>query len=153
MGKPADLQELISQVTLQREKKLLDEIARNQAKGSKLFDARFAAAAVGSHALFDYEPMAKWEKKGPSKKQLGALEKFGVDGQSVLSRGQASAMLDVLVKRAGLGLATLRQVRALRRFGLDKAEKMTYVEATKTLDRLIRTRRCPAGRSGLHPEL
>lgn len=137
-GTPMDLQGIISEAAMEREEAMLKQIARNKAKSGKFFDARHAAAVLGAHALFDYEPAAKWEKKAATQRQLEALVKFGVDAESVTGMGHASAMLEVLVGRAKQGLCTLKQLRLLNRQGVPKAESMSFEDASQFIDRMMR---------------
>jgi len=52
----------------------------------------------------------------------------------VLSKGHASLLLDRLITRRKLGLATPKQVRVMRRYGHGRPETATFEEAKAFLD-------------------
>ncbi len=75
----------------------------------------------------------------PSQKQAAAIERFGVDA-SGLSRRSASAMIDALISRAKLGLATPKQLRLLDRQNMARRD-LTRERASAMIGRVT-------GRSG-----
>lgn len=84
-------------------------------------------------------------------KQRAALERFRVDVDlATVSRGEASALLDQLVRRAKSGRCTYRQARVLARYGMDT--EVSFDEATRLIDTLARNRWRPvANVAGVAP--
>ena len=76
----------------------------------------------------------QWQGDAPSSKQLDILAKFGIDTTAVLTKGHASFLLDRLITRRKLELATPKQVRMLRKFGHPRPEMATFKEAKAFLD-------------------
>jgi hypothetical protein len=75
-----------------------------------------------------------WQAQAPTAKQLDVLQKFGLNTMSILSKGHASMILDRLISRRQLGLATPKQVRVMRRYGHKRPELATFEEAKQFLD-------------------
>jgi hypothetical protein len=80
-----------------------------------------------------------WQSQAPSDKQLQVLANFGLDAQSIHTKGHASLLLDRLITRRKLGLATPKQVRVLRRYGHEHPETTTFHEAKVILEQRFTT--------------
>ena len=76
----------------------------------------------------------RWQADAPTAKQLDVLANFGLDTMGILTKGHASLILDRLITRRKLGLATPKQVRVLRRHGHQRPEIATFEEAKAFLD-------------------
>jgi hypothetical protein len=76
----------------------------------------------------------QWQAQSPTSKQLDVLQKFGLDTVGIQTKGHASLILDRLITRRKLGLATPKQVRVMRRYGHQRPETATFEEAKQFLD-------------------
>jgi hypothetical protein len=92
------------------------------------------AVSLNEAALADYVPTMRWQADAPTSKQLDVLEKFGLDTTAIVTKGHASLILDRLITRRKLGLATPKQVRVMRRYGHQRPEIATFEEAKAFLD-------------------
>jgi hypothetical protein len=98
------------------------------------------AVTLNDAHLAEFAPTMRWHADAPTDKQLAVLGRFGIDTSGVLTKGHASLLLDRLITRRQLGLATPKQVRVLRRFDHPNPETTTFQEASAFLDaRLSRT--------------
>ena len=79
---------------------------------------------------------AKTHEGTATEKQMSALRRFKVEGVEGLSKRRAKAMLDQLIERSRLNLATYKQVSWLVKFGVspDEARKMSFKDASAALD-------------------
>lgn len=74
-----------------------------------------------------------WHNESPSREQRAAIERFGIDPASIQSRGHASALLDRLIKRTKLHLATPGQLRWLVKIGHPNPTFASFDEASAFL--------------------
>lgn len=72
-------------------------------------------------------------------KQVQILTKFRVEGAAAMSHRRAKKLIDALIERAQLNLATHKQVAWLLKNGVDPAtaRNMNFAEASAELDRLF----------------
>ena len=104
-------------VIAEREASLAAELERQRKKKKKFVDPLQFATSIQDLDLVDYVPTFVWECKEPTQAQKLAIENFGIDADGIENAGQASALLDALIKRSENGLATPKQIRCLERFG------------------------------------
>jgi hypothetical protein len=71
----------------------------------------------------------RWHADAPSDKQLQILARMGFDTTAVLTKGYASVLLDRVMTRRALKLATPKQVAWLRKTGHPHPETATFDEA------------------------
>lgn len=90
-------------------------------------ERRAAVAVKARYRTVDVSPFdvlgapareGRWGGAPITERQAAALEKFGVEAVGI-DRGQASALLDKLVKRSREGLCTYKMARVLARHGLN----------------------------------
>jgi superfamily II DNA or RNA helicase len=117
----------------ERRRNLAEKLADGQ-KQRKLYDVITVATDLRDVLLTDFVPTMQWHQAPPSQGQRAALERFGIDPATVQSRGHASAMIDKLVKRANLHLATAGQVRWLVKLGHPNPTLVSFEEARAFLD-------------------
>lgn len=118
----------------QRKNRLAEELRKQKRKKSKLVNPLELFDLLDDIGLADYEPSFKWEEADASKKQIEALERFGIDAEGI-TKGYASKIMDTVIDRSRKGLATMKQVRLLNRFGYDSAG-WTMEQATKKISAL-----------------
>ncbi|MCD8308795.1 MAG: DEAD/DEAH box helicase [Clostridia bacterium] len=93
---------------------------------------RYEMRLPTEHEVAHYLPEFMWEYTPPSDKQKSYLERLGYTHIDTLqTKGQASMVIDRLVKRQQCGLATYKQVGMLSKYSID-GEYMSKSEA-KTL--------------------
>jgi superfamily II DNA or RNA helicase len=123
----------VQSVEAERRRQLAERLAKNSTRERKLFDAMEFAVGLRDVLLADYAPTMHWHAERPSPKQLAALERFGINPESILSRGHASALLDKLVTRAHMQLATPGQLRWLVKLGHPNPAIVSFTEASAFL--------------------
>lgn len=129
-----DLQGLASETQIKREAKLAEEIAKNAKKKARVMDANEFALFVHSDAA-EYEPTMKWEGEAISEGQAKVLSRFGIDLDTITCKGHASRMIDLLVNRSRMGLASPKQMRLLRQLRHPHPETATFEQASLFLNR------------------
>jgi superfamily II DNA or RNA helicase len=139
LGGEGDLEEARELVNADRTRSLTERLAANRMRRASVLDPLELAVTLNEAALADYVPTMSWQSQAPSDKQLQVLANFGLDPQTILSRGQASLLLDRLIARRKLGLATPKQVRVLRRYGHEHPETTTFHDAKVILEKHFTT--------------
>lgn len=111
----------------------------NAKKKSRTIDPLAWAVSIGDAALATWEPEGKWDEMPPTKGQLEMLERAGIDLAAVTCRGMASKIIDRIIQRHKLGLATAKQLRMLRRIGLpdEQAALMSFKDASAMITAFI----------------
>jgi superfamily II DNA or RNA helicase len=117
----------------ERRRKLAEKLAHNRDRQRNLFDAMEFAVGLRDVLLVEFEPTMAWHTEKPSQKQLAAIARFGIDPSSIQSRGHASAILDKMVKRSRMRLATPRQLRWLVKLGHPNPAIVSFDEANAFL--------------------
>jgi len=134
IGAEGDLEEAREEVNADRTRSLTDRLRANQSRSGSVLDPIELAISLNEAALADYVPTMAWQAGAPTSKQLDVLQKFGLDTVNIQSKGHASLILDRLITRRKLGLATPKQVRVMRRYGHQRPEIATFEEAKAFLD-------------------
>jgi len=129
-----DLISMMETATAQREETLRRELAKNANKKAKVIDISDYALSLHRLDLADFECSMRWHDEPVTTQQVELLFRFGIDTSSVRCRGQASALLDVIIKRSKMGLATPKQVKWLKRMGYNKPEEATFEQASRWLE-------------------
>lgn len=129
-----DLLGAISDAEDARRTALAEQLARQTRKKSKLVNPVELFSVIGDLGLVDYEPTFKWEQADATRKQIEALQKFGIDADGI-TKGHASAIMDSLIKRAKGGYATPKQIKLLNSFGYN-ASQWSKEQATKKISAL-----------------
>ena len=124
-----DLESAKETAEADRAAKLRERLERNRTRTARSFDAMEFALSLGDTQLADYVPTMRWHEDEPTGKQRAILERFGLDSNSIQTKGHASALLDRLFLRSQLGLATAKQVRWLQQIGYAHPEQATFDEA------------------------
>lgn len=134
LGGEGDLEEAREEVNADRTRSLTERLSQNRTRRGSVLDPLELAVTLNEAALAEYVPTMAWQAQSPTSKQLDVLQKFGLDTMGVLSKGHASLLLDRLITRRKLGLATPKQVRVMRRYGHGRPETATFEEAKQFLD-------------------
>ena len=134
LGAEGDLEEAREEVNADRTRSLTERLNENRSRSGSVLDPLELAVSLKEAALAEYIPTMAWQAQAPTAKQLDVLQKFGLNTMSILSKGHASMILDRLITRRQLGLATPKQVRVMRRYGHKRPELATFEEAKQFLD-------------------
>lgn len=128
-----DLFELESNAKEQREDSLRRAIAENRKRKTKTLDAMEFSLGLHDVSLAEYEPSMGWERKAMTDSQIKLLNQYGIDVETVRGRGHASAMIDKIITRSRIGMATPKQMVWLRRLNYPSPEQATFEDAKKFL--------------------
>lgn len=132
-----DLEGLASEVQVQREKKLQEELAAKAKRKARTIDALEFCLSLHEVGVAEYEPSTEWDSKPPTSGQIATLERNGFDMSSIKNRGHASKMMDLIVTRCRMNLATPKQMRLLRQLGHPRPETAGYGEASAYIDKRL----------------
>ncbi len=139
-GIPVDIEEAeetaANDVIKQREETLAQELAAMKSRKRKLVDPLQFEMSIQAEDLSNYVPSFGWEMAPPSKKQVGALEKFGILPEEIDNAGKAAKLLDRLEKRRIEGLATPKQIRLLENKGFQHVGTWKFETANHMIDRI-----------------
>ena len=123
-------------VLQEREEALAKELTEMRMRKRKLVDPLQYALSIAAEDLVGYVPTFAWEMAPPSEKQLAFLEQRGIFAESVENMGKASLLIDRLMNRQKLGLATPKQIRCLERYGFRQVGTWQFDVAGKMISRL-----------------
>lgn len=147
---PEDLLALQKRVQAEKEQQLARALERAAIKADVRKAVPFSQAAhlIGRARLLSYEPVARWELQLPSDPQRNLLANFGVDPNTVESKGAASKLLDELVFRRKNRFATIKQIKLLLRINetrdpearIPEPHRLTVTEAAAEIDKDIAAR-------------
>lgn len=129
-----DLFSAVSDAEEARRNALAKALVNQAKKKSKLVNPLELFVILDDVGLADYEPTFKWEEAEATKKQIQALQRFGVDAEGI-TKGYACAIMDKLIGRANKKMATVKQIRTLKRFGYEPID-WTFEQASKKMSAL-----------------
>ena len=138
-GEPVNMRELFDEGEAEIAKTMAQKLAvtgRAIFKSIPVGDEPFVVLGINKHR----EPA--WHKgRRPTKKQLAALQKFGIDEKQVERQSfvTASQLLDRLINRSKEKLCTYKQSRILKRSGYGDRD-FTMAEASKVIDALAKNK-------------
>jgi superfamily II DNA or RNA helicase len=130
-----DLQDVAGEAVIQRETALAKQLAIKKRATGILIDPVEYAVSVHDASLADFEPTMPWHSQPMSFKQEQMLNSYGFDVKLVTCKGHASAIIDRLMTRNHMNLASPKQVRVLQRYGVKKPEQWTRKAASEFLDK------------------
>ena len=122
-------------VQAEREEALASQLKEMRMRKRKLVDPVQFEMSIQAEDLSSYEPGFGWECAPASKKQLKALEAFGIFPDQIQNAGYASLLLDRLNKRSLEGLSTPKQIRFLENKGFMHVGKWTFNDASNMIQR------------------
>lgn len=134
LGDDGDLEEAREAVNAERTRKLAERLHDNRQRKGSVIDPLELAVTLNDAHLAEFAPTMRWHADAPTTKQLDVLARFGIAVREIQTKGHASMLLDRLITRRQLGLATPKQVRVLRRYGHPHPETATFKEASAFLD-------------------
>ena len=103
--------------------------------------------SIQAEDLSGYVPTFGYQMAPASEKQLQALEKFGIDPDSIENAGKAELLLNRLIKRQSEGLARPRQIKQLEARGFQHVGTWTFQQADNMISRIaaLGWKRVPPG--------
>ncbi len=131
-------EEAARDVLAEREAKLAERLEQERTRSARTVDPLAFALSIESEDLALYRPTFLWEYDPPTPRQLQYLEKRGISARSVSCKGQASMLIDKLMKRQHEGLSTPKQIRCLERYGFQHVGTWSFEKASSEIDRLAR---------------
>jgi len=137
-GQQLRLADIDQQVTGEREQAMIKALRATQGRGRRSYDARAVAALLHAPSLADYEPSAPWERSTPTEKQLQFLQKQGIDTSRVATRGEASALIQVMRERMDRKLCSLKQAAFMTDLGIETPGKYSFKEASQMIERKVK---------------
>lgn len=140
-GNEVDLLEAEETAAQKREAKLAEKLQKAATRKARTVDAIEFCLSLHALEAADYEPELPWEGRPPSDRQLEALTRAGFDTSSIVYRGHASKILDLLFTRRDMKLATPKQVIWLHKTGHPAPETATFDEASQWLSSCFGERR------------
>ena len=139
-GEALDLEvmekEASQDVIAQREEALAKALEEMKKKKKKLVDPLQFEMSIQAEDLSGYVPAFGWEMEPASKKQVKALEKFGIFPDEIENAGKANLILDKLNKRKEAGLTTPKQIRFLEQKGFRYVGTWEFEHAKNLIDRI-----------------
>lgn len=140
LGAPIDLEQAEQQakedVALEREESLAKQLAEMKKRERKLVDPLWFEMSIQATDLTDYVPSFGWQMSPPTKKQVKALEKWGIFPDEIENAGKAEMLISRLIKRRDAGLSTPKQIRFLESRGFQHVGTWQFEEATKLINRI-----------------
>jgi len=138
-GEMWDVEKVVESAKEQREQSLIKQLKEQAAKaiGKKLnaIDPLEFALSLHDARLAEYEPVMAWESAPPSPKQVQMIERFGLAGDRVTCKGHASAIINRIMDRQRLKLASPKQLKWLIKLGHPKPYTETFKGASEFLDK------------------
>jgi superfamily II DNA or RNA helicase len=134
-GPSYSLRTLHSQVQREREeavRRRLENVAKFR---EGRLPAKYFAASIGDHALFNYEPVYSWEKVKPGNFTRALLARAGIDPETVDSEGLARAIMQAVGRRRYQGLAEIRALGFAAQHQVENLWKLTTKEVRAHLRR------------------
>lgn len=122
-------------IVQQRKKALAKELEAQRRKKAKFVDPLQFIFSIEEN-FDDYEPTFKWELEPPTQKQIELIEKFNISAEGIDSRGKATKLIDVLMRRVNEHLSTAKQIRLLERYGFKSVGTWTFTEASDMINHL-----------------
>lgn len=123
-------------VVKQREETLAKQLEEMKKRKRKLVDPLQFEMSIQAEDLSSYVPAFGWECSPPSKKQLEALERYGIFPDDVENSGKANLLLDRLAKRREEGYTTPKQIRFLESRGFQHVGEWQFIAARDLIDRI-----------------
>lgn len=123
--------EKMAQVEIEHdiEEKLAKQLEEQKAKKSEFISSLQLFASLGELNRLREEPIYKWEKEPPTDKQIAFLNDKGIDTKEVTTKGLATKLVVLLIKRDKNGMSTIKQIKFLEKYGFKNVAKWSKDEA------------------------
>ena len=124
------------EVVQEREAALAEQLKALRTRKQKLVDPLQWEMSIRADDLDSYCESMPWEMKPISGEQRTALEKWGIDPDTIDSCGKASMILNKLFKRREAGLTTPKQIRFLEKRGFKNVGEWRFDEASSLINEI-----------------
>lgn len=132
-----DLEGICNVVRQQREEALRKQLEDQAHKRARSIDPVEFALSLHSMEVAEWQDTMSWHYNPPTQNQIDFLKRTGFDERKVMSKGHASALIDLIISRRKLELASPKQVRLLRQFRYPNPDTATFKQAAAFLDRRL----------------
>ncbi len=126
---------------VEAEKDMLASLEKNvkehSQKRKRVINPLQFAVLTGDSEIGEWAATEPWHKAPMTQAQIDALTRAGIDPDAVGCKGLASRLIDRLMKRQNLGLATPKQLKIMAQFKHEGGEALTIVEATAVISKLF----------------
>lgn len=122
------------EVIKEREAALAEELKILRTRQQKFVDPLQWELSIHTNDIASYYETMPWEMKPMSDKQKRALEKWGINPDTVDTYGKASMILSKLSKRREAGLTTPKQIRLLEKRGFKRVGEWQFAEASNLIE-------------------
>ena len=120
-------------VAAEREEALAKMLREQRRKKARLVDPLQWGASIRDVDVMNYMPTFGWEGQPPTEKQLEFISKAGINPDGVTSRGHAGMIINNIMQRRKLKLATAKQIRLLEQNGFAHVGEWKQADATKLI--------------------
>jgi hypothetical protein len=120
--------------TEEREESLRRELRRQRHKKAGMVDPLQYLVSVNVQYTPDIDDLRTF--RSPTDRQLELIAGFGVDASTVESYAHASIMLDQLMSRARMNMASPKQIRKLESYGFVNVGTWTGAQAGTMMGRI-----------------
>ena len=134
-----ELFDALTDVEEQRRNALAEAIRANAKRKARLVDPLTFFVDIGEVAALDYIETWPWERQPASEKQIRLIEQAGINTDG-MTKGRASRIIDAIIKRRDLKLATPKQLRQLEQRGFQNVGLWTFEQASAMMGRLAQNR-------------
>lgn len=139
-GEEFNIQEVEEQakddVVAQREQALAEQLKAMKQRKRRLVDPLQFELSIQAEDLSGYIPSFGWEMMPPSKKQIEALEDYGIFPDEIENAGKAALLLNRLSKRRNERLSTPKQIRFLESRGFNHVGTWSKDDANYMINRI-----------------
>ncbi len=142
-GGDGDLEEAEARAERDLIAALAKEARKHARRQARTIDPLAHAVSLGDSALADWKPETKWDLDPMTPGQRDFLEKQGVATDKIKYKGLASKIINRLLARMKMHLATPRQLSLMAQLGLDEqtCAVLTAEQATAAIDAALKERR------------
>lgn len=130
-----NLEEAKERVDADRSRRLTETLRQNASRRGRTFDAMEFLLSINEIDLADFQSTMCWHDDPVTAKQSELLNRYNIDPSTAKNKGHASAIIDKLITRVQMKLATPKQVRWLKKLGHKQPELATFQEASEFLDK------------------
>lgn len=130
--------EAVNAINTDREAALAKRLRELQRQRSALVDPMQFFASIGEIHFGEREELFGWEKEIPTDEQLSFISKCGINPDAIRTRGEATRIIERLMRRIRLGYSTPKQIRFLERRGFQHVGKWKKTEAGEMIDAIAK---------------
>tara|TARA_S200002703_G_scaffold132699_2_gene120602 strand:+ start:6740 stop:8266 length:1527 start_codon:yes stop_codon:yes gene_type:complete len=123
------MDDLQTDAAAKREKNLARHLAKQADKKKETIDAVEFCISKGAREIEHYREVADWERQRPTSKQVAILMRYGIDLDTIRSRGHAVQVIDAAIEADRKEPASDKQRAAMKRAGYPDADRATKLQA------------------------